>query len=315
MSQEPKISVIMPTYNQADFIGDSIASVFAQDYENLELIIVDNHSDDGTEDVIKAIDDDRIHYIKFANQGVIAASRNHGNKHATGEFLAFLDSDDLWRKDKIQRQLPHLLENSEIVAVASNFTAIGHTEIAHMHLDHIPEDGFQDYTAAEVLQKSPIMTSSLIMRKKDFDALGGFDESTDYRYIEDWELWLRLSQQGGLRVLGQRLIDYRLFKKKDRDLRDVAERAIQVVERYAKKLNIPNTIYHVALGYNHMAMARTSLSYDKKQARHHFKLAYKYSHTFSRKCQAIFGLGLSLTPFNMHSHILALSYKLRSVFQ
>ena len=100
--KQPLVSVIMPTYNHAKFIGKAIGSVLNQTHKNLELIIIDNYSVDNTEEIVKSFNDHRIKYIKFMNNGVIAASRNNGLKIAKGEWVCFLDSDDWWYPKKLE---------------------------------------------------------------------------------------------------------------------------------------------------------------------------------------------------------------------
>lgn len=114
VSRVPLVSVIMPTYNHARFIGESIVSVLSQSYNNLELIIVDNYSSDDSEGIVRrfAQGDPRIRYIKFHNQGVIANSRNRGLAEAMGEFIAFIDSDDVWHTRKLEWQVPLFVKNS-----------------------------------------------------------------------------------------------------------------------------------------------------------------------------------------------------------
>ena len=89
------VSVIMPTYNHALFISEAISSVLSQTYQNLELIIIDNYSQDETEKIVLgyAKNDQRMRYEKFSNKGIIAASRNQGIRRARGEYIAFIDSD------------------------------------------------------------------------------------------------------------------------------------------------------------------------------------------------------------------------------
>ena len=96
------VSVIVPTYNHATHLSRALRSVFKQTYKNWELIVVDNHSTDNTEALVKSFNSSRIKYLKINNHGVIAVSRNAGIEVAEGEWIAFLDSDDFWSEDKIE---------------------------------------------------------------------------------------------------------------------------------------------------------------------------------------------------------------------
>ncbi len=98
----PLISVVIPTFNHADFLKVAISSVEEQTYQNFEIIIVDNHSSDHTNKVVESFNDDRIRLHKINNEGIIAASRNAGVDYAKGDWIAYLDSDDFWYPTRLQ---------------------------------------------------------------------------------------------------------------------------------------------------------------------------------------------------------------------
>lgn len=105
------VSIIMPTYNCGRFISESIRSVLAQTYPNWELIIVDDCSTDNTEDVVTYFDDPRIHYLRNEQNKGAALTRNKALREAKGRYIAFLDSDDLWSPDKLERQIAFMEQN------------------------------------------------------------------------------------------------------------------------------------------------------------------------------------------------------------
>ena len=106
------VSVIMPSYNTANFISESIESVMAQTYTNWELIIVDDFSTDATDDVVKPyLNDFRIIYIKNSKNSGAAVSRNRALREAKGKWIAFLDSDDLWMPEKLEKQIAYMTKN------------------------------------------------------------------------------------------------------------------------------------------------------------------------------------------------------------
>src|SRR5690349_3390116 len=104
-STSPTISIILPTYNRAALIGETIASVRLQTYTTWELIIIDDGSDDHTEEVVAAIGDHRIRFYKAGRIGIGGAVKNIGLEKATGELIAFIDSDDLWAPTKLEKQV------------------------------------------------------------------------------------------------------------------------------------------------------------------------------------------------------------------
>lgn len=104
----PLVSIIMPTYNCGRFIKDSIDSVLAQTYTNWELLIVDDCSTDNTESIVRAYKDTRIHYFRNEKNKGAALTRNRALREAKGRYIAFLDSDDLWIPEKLERQIAHM---------------------------------------------------------------------------------------------------------------------------------------------------------------------------------------------------------------
>jgi glycosyltransferase involved in cell wall biosynthesis len=109
----PIISIIMPTYNRADFLEDTIRSIQNQTYPAWELIIVDDGSSDNTQEILNQIIDKRIQYYKGSHIGMEHA-RNTGLQKAKGEFIGFMDSDDFWATDKLQKQVSYFAQNSEV---------------------------------------------------------------------------------------------------------------------------------------------------------------------------------------------------------
>ena len=103
--EEELVSIIMPSYNTGKFIKETINSVIAQTYSNWELIIVDDCSTDNTDEIVKSINDNRIIYLKNETNSGAAISRNKALREAKGRWIAFLDSDDLWKNYKLEKQI------------------------------------------------------------------------------------------------------------------------------------------------------------------------------------------------------------------
>jgi len=125
MLKNPNVSVIVATYNRANFIDRAIKSILNQIYQDFEIIIVDDGSSDNTEEIIKGYKDKRIIYIKHKKNQGISTARNTGIKRAKGEYIAFLDSDDEWFPEKLERQVVLLQnESSEVGVVYSDLRYI-----------------------------------------------------------------------------------------------------------------------------------------------------------------------------------------------
>lgn len=185
----PLVSVIIPTYNRANFIRRAIDSVFIQDYENVEIIVVDDASTDNTESIVRDIKDDRIVYIKNERNLGVSASRNRAIGISRGEVIAFLDSDDYWLEGKLKKQLAKLLGDRDIGLVYTGERFIDDRGI--ILRDEIPR--YSGYIYDVLLAKNFISPSSSIVRRDVLDDVGLFLEDLDYR--EDHELWLRISKK------------------------------------------------------------------------------------------------------------------------
>ncbi len=184
----PTVSVIIPTYNRCNLLIEAVDSVLSQTYDNYELIVVDDGSTDETPSLMPDYNP-RIRYIWQDNQGESAA-RNRGMALARGEYIAFLDSDDLWLPEKLSFQVPILQENGEIGLVfclAQRIDADGiiipGVPLSYKRCGNV-------MSLLDVLSGNPFPPCSVLLRREFIDVTGGFD--TEIRYGEDWDLWLRL---------------------------------------------------------------------------------------------------------------------------
>ena len=203
----PLVSVIMPTYNQAQFINQSINSVLNQTYKNLELIIIDNYSADDTEKMVSSCktNDSRVKYTKFSNNGVIAASRNLGIKMARGEFIAFIDSDDLWLPEKLEIQIERFKKDSQIdLLYCRNIWVLADGRKRLKRLKDVR-------TFNSLIFSNSITCSSVVAKKEVLTEAALFDEDPYLVTMDDTELWLRLLYKGAkIRSLSQPLVIYRV---------------------------------------------------------------------------------------------------------
>lgn len=200
--EDKLVSIIMPTYNCAKFIGKTIESVIAQTYENWELIIVDDCSKDNTEEVVLKYKDNRIKYQRLENNSGAAVARTEAMKKASGSYMAFLDSDDLWKKDKLEKQLEFMSKNNY------NFTC---TEY-----EQIDEEGNKlnkvikvkkraDYN--RILLDCPVGNSTVMY---NVEKLGKF-EVPNIRKRNDDALWLQiLKKEKYIYGMPDILMEYRI---------------------------------------------------------------------------------------------------------
>jgi glycosyltransferase involved in cell wall biosynthesis len=193
---KPLISVVLPTYNHGEFIGKAIQSVLSQTYQNFEIIVIDNNSVDETYKVISGFNDDRIKYYLIDNDGIIAKSRNWGIIQSKGEWISFLDSDDIWYYDKLYDFVTLISEgNSSQVFVHNEYLhhlASGKKKIISCgpYTREFYKDmliyGNRVSTSAVMVNRSFLMKNELL-----------FNESKEFISVEDYDLWLRIANLGG----------------------------------------------------------------------------------------------------------------------
>tara|TARA_R110000868_G_scaffold155691_6_gene382198 strand:+ start:70207 stop:70992 length:786 start_codon:yes stop_codon:yes gene_type:complete len=202
--------------------------VLSQTYQELEVIIVDDGSNDGTKEYFeKEPFDPRVKYFYKANEGHPSLSRNYGAEYSGGEFLAFLDSDDEWERDKLKLQIDILMEDQAIAFVYTQATSQSGQQVS----------GYWFVKSGQVtiplMFRNFIVTSSVLMKKTDFDKLGGFPIDPSLTIAEDLKLWLKLSALGRGCYLKKSLVRYDVgagissnVVKKFECLRDVLEWAV-----------------------------------------------------------------------------------------
>lgn len=202
----PLVSVIIPTYNRVHTLPASIDSVLCQTYDNLEVIVVDDGSTDGTEIFVRGLADSRVRYIKNSGNHGPAAARNLGVRLAEGEYVAFQDSDDEWRPDKLEKQMPFLLEPGEKTdLVYCEFTRYyGQTRRETVPSKALPIRCKQGDILPILLQQPLISTQTIVVKKRSFVEVGGFNETLDT--FEDYEFTVRFSQKHRIGFVEESLV-------------------------------------------------------------------------------------------------------------
>lgn len=186
----PVVSVVIPTYNHAQFLGPALESLRAQTCADWEAVVVNNFSQDNTAEVVAAFNDSRIRLENFRNNGIIAASRNHGWRLARGALIAFLDSDDLWYPRKLECCLARLAAGCDLVCHGERWFGNGQDRNVY----YGPE-ACASYESL-LYDGNCISTSAVVVKRERLEAVGGFCEDADIVTAEDYELWLRLARAG-----------------------------------------------------------------------------------------------------------------------
>ncbi|MBK9123562.1 MAG: glycosyltransferase family 2 protein [Chloroflexi bacterium] len=207
----PLVSAIIATYNRRDYVCVAIDSVLAQTYPSVVLIVVDDGSTDGTGDMLRERYEDRIRYVYQANQGRSEA-RNHGMRLAAGEYIAFLDSDDLWEPDKLTRQIAFMREHPHY-GMTHTFTSIIDSAGVGVPADtavrlQVHGAGLRSGYGYEAMTRQCTMfLSTVVVRTEVAARIGELDPSIPA--FEDWDWYLRAALETEIGTLAQSLTRYR----------------------------------------------------------------------------------------------------------
>ena len=188
----PLVSIIIPTFNREKELSRAIDSVFKQTYTNWEVCLVDNNSSDNTINLIKSYNDSRIKLYMIENNGVIAASRNLGIQNAKGKYLAFLDSDDWWKRKKLAESVK-ILEQEEISVVYHDLFIKNKKNqkffFKKTKSRKLKKPVFNDL----IINGNTLLTSSVVLRREVMTKINGFNEDKNLVAIEDYNAWLKIA--------------------------------------------------------------------------------------------------------------------------
>lgn len=185
----PFVSVVIPTYNRAEDLQRALQSVREQTYTNWEVIVVDNYSTDNTDDIIGMLEDPRIFLYKIRNNGVIAASRNLGIQKASGELIALLDSDDWWEKEKLEKSVAAIQSGADLVYHDLWMVTEGKRKYRKVGSWPLTQPVYD----ALLMNGNPVINSSVVVRKKILEEIGGISENPELIAAEDFDCWLRIA--------------------------------------------------------------------------------------------------------------------------
>lgn len=190
MAATPKVSVIIATHDRPAFLLQAIRSVLAQSFTDYELVVAEDGASDATAEVVAAIGGGALRHLRLPHTGRPSVTRNHGLAEAGGRFVAFLDDDDVWRADKLERQVA-LLEATERVGFVYSDLRFLHTDGTASEPAIAPEQVREGLIFDDLLEECAIATSTVLARRSLLDRVGGFNESLET--FEAYDLWLRLA--------------------------------------------------------------------------------------------------------------------------
>lgn len=253
-----KSSIVIPTFNAADYIVETIASLLQQNSDDYEIILVDDGSTDNTKEVVAPYLNDRLRYIYQANSGGPAKPRNTGIAHSTGELIFFFDADDIALPGKMQASVALLDQHPDAGMLFTNFNLAdqGGAIMEHKYLDkYITLQKLLEYELGDnafklnpvdcfagLLKSNFIGTPGVAIRRSVFEKVGFFDESM--RNLDDRDMWVRVAKEYPLIYVNTPYFNYRnnpLSISKQR-LQDQAWERIQIANKFIGKEGNSKTI-------------------------------------------------------------------------
>jgi glycosyltransferase involved in cell wall biosynthesis len=286
----PRVSVIIPTYNRADLLGDAISSVLAQSYQDLEVIVADDGSTDETAAVVARFGPS-VHHLALPHRGQPAAPRNSALAVASGEYIAFLDSDDLYLPHKLALQVPLLEANPEVGVVYSN----GHFFVGNPELPTgYVQDGLPTPSGAifdDLLRGNFLSTPVVLIRHRILQRVGGYNDDPALLLSEDYELWLRLAMHTQIAYVPGDVAAIRHHTQNiSGDILRLRSRTIYMLQsldkRYPQMMASHATARHEAYVRQHGALALVAMR------QRHFGLAFRHALHASRHTLQLPGGGL-----------------------
>lgn len=233
------VSIIIPTYNRFNYILDALKSVLNQTYKNIEVIIIDDGSKDNTkkivEEYIKLNKLNNVYYFYKENGGV-ATARNFGIEKSSGELIAFLDSDDIWREEKISKQI-EFFKNPKVGLVHSHYSIMKESgEI--ITNKSIKQSEFNGYMYQKMRLHNLVGTSTVVIRKECIDKVGFFEG--EYSPAEDYDLWLRISKEYEFGYISESLVYYREFSSENisRNLVKLENGVIKILNKHWNNISL-----------------------------------------------------------------------------
>lgn len=226
-----KFSIIIPTYNSDEFIGECISSILNQSCQDFEIIIVDNYSTDDTIEKIQKYNQKKIKIFQNKNYGVIAVSRNFGVTQSSGKYIAFLDSDDFWYKNKLKLCSEYIANNDMVCHLL---------EGSHKNKNHWFSTKRLTFLRL-MIGSNCVATSSVIIKKSVFEKYGGFSCDKELVTVEDYDFWLALLKgNSSVRLINQKLGFYRIHENNSSNVLRYSTAMTFLIEKWAQ--SVPNWV-------------------------------------------------------------------------
>jgi len=251
----PTVSVVIPTYNSAEYLAEAIESVLRQTFVDFEVVVVDDGSRDGTKDIVRRYPS-RVRYLFQENKGV-ASARNWGIKESRGRYVSFLDADDVWLERKLERQMEELARHPGCGVCHTAIKIVGNG-VQQVGAGRPARGGS---TLEDLLLRGNVVgtPSTVICERTVLFDVAGFD--LDLSQCADWDLWIRLTRVTEFLFVDEPLVIYRQHKANmSRDPRLLERDSVRVLEKAFGRSEVPPFVRarrDATFARNYMALAGT----------------------------------------------------------
>ncbi|MUG99149.1 glycosyltransferase [Scytonema sp. UIC 10036] len=236
----PKVSVVIPAYNAIAYLPETMESVLSQTYDSFEVIVVNDGSLDETEQWVAQIQDPRVKLISQENQG-LSGARNTGIFHARGDYIAFLDSDDIWEPTKLEKQASILDECPEVGLV---YTWVAYINEQSQSTGKVFKHQAEGDVWKKLTEHNIVECGSVAMvRRSCFENCGVFDRSL-VSFVEDWDMWLRIASKYPFKVVKEPLVYYRQRSNSASKNWEAMEQSFRIVIEKAFA-SVPNELQYL----------------------------------------------------------------------
>jgi glycosyltransferase involved in cell wall biosynthesis len=293
IKDNPKVTVIIPTHNHAHFLPECLASVRGQTYSDYEVIVINNGSTDNTEEVVRKLSWNKLRHHYQNDTGSVAGPRNTGIRLAKGDYVAFLDSDDLWYRNKLEQVMKVLISDKSIDIISHDLYMTRQGKEKKL----VRCGPLKENMVKSLLLNNCLLGSATVVKTNTMREVGGFDDSKDFVHVEDCEAWIRIAYLGRkFFFLNEVLGEYRVHSANlSNDFECVLKNAKNIIDKHYKKVKSRMPFYSYFLYLYRLSNINFRLS-----VQYFFKKRYLKS--LAKLLQSLFLNPLAL-PFNIETFI------------